>query len=904
MKKITLVLVFILLAFYTSGQTVTIEGDPYGGNPYGTIAAAISASSNGDVINITGTHTENLSWTNKNITIKGDDATTAIIDGGATAPVITIFGGTAPTITFENLTITNGAASARGGGIYYDVGSTGTAGHITLNNVIVESNTATTEGGGIAMLGGNITINNSIIKSNTSTLDGGGLLFTTKGTAMEMNIKNSLIQANRGRNGGGIYVNGNANNVAIDVNLENVTITGNTTTSGTAGAGGGAFWSKAFNNASNVTVKLVHVTTYDNSHAAAAKNGFVFTGGSAAFTNISVYNSILVNTDVIAQKSMDWTRTNVVDIVNSIIGGSDDAANTTYGNSANTFLDDGTKNNQKGRTATEAGLTGTLTDKGGFSNVIPITEGSPADDRCSVATGITIPTTDQRGYTRSGNNDAGAYEYYDNTWTGSSSSDWATAGNWTDGLPGNDDILIPDVTNAPVIGSSTNVSVNDIVISESDGLTINSGGTLIVNGTSSGNVTYKRTLGTTNWYLMSSPVAGVTFNDAFVTANNIASGTTDANNRGVATYDTTNDSWTYLQSGGSISSTAGVGYSVKQATAGDVTFTGTINTSDVSVSVVTGGTGGFNLLGVPFTSDLNSASFLSDNTGNLVSETLWVWNQGTGNYETKVTGDSFVLAAGQGFFVRANSATNLTIAESYQTTGGTFQRSADTEVKLLLTDGSSDRFAKIKYVDNATTGFDNGWDGETFGGITNPFDIFTNLVTGNQGKKYQVQSLPKSDMESTIVPIGITADTGEEITFTAEAMNLPAGLKVFLEDRQTNTFTRLDEANTEYTITLDKALNDIGRFYLHTSASALSTTEVHLEHISVYTTNSNNLRIVGIAQGNASVKLYNIVGKEVLSHNFTSNGVSDIALPKVTRGIYIVQVITEEGKLNKKIVLE
>lgn len=494
---------------------------------------------------------------------------------------------------------------------------------------------------------------------------------------------------------------------------------------------------------------------------------------------------------------------------------------------------------------------------------------------------------------------------YATEWQGDESSDWATAGNWTAGVPSSSsNVRVPEVTTAPVIGASTNAATNMLTITESDGVTINSGGTLIVNGTSSGNVTYKRTLGTTNWYLMSSPVAGVTFNDAFVTANNIASGTTDANNRGVATYDTTNDSWTYLQSGGSISSTAGVGYSVKQATAGDVTFTGTINTSDVSVSVVTGGNGGFNLLGVPFTSDLNSASFLSDNTGNLVSETLWVWNQGTSNYETKVTGDSFVLAAGQGFFVRANSATNLTIAESYQTTGGTFQRSADTEVKLLLTDGSSDRFAKIKYVDNATTGFDNGWDGETFGGITNPFDIFTNLVTGNQGQKYQVQSLPKSDMESTIVPVGITADAGEEITFTAEVMNLPAGLKVFLEDRQTNTFTRLDEANTEYSITLDKALNDIGRFYLHTSASALSTPEVHLEHISVYTTNSNNLRIVGIAQGNASVKLYNIVGKEVLSHNFISNGVSDITLPKVTRGIYIVQVITEEGKLNKKIIID
>ena len=41
----------------------------------------------------------------------------------------------------------------------------------------------------------------------------------------------------------------------------------------------------------------------------------------------------------------------------------------------------------------------------------------------------------------------------------------------------------------------------------------------------------------------------------------------------------------------------------------------------------------------------------------------------------------------------------------------------------------------------------------------------------------------------------------KEIIISAEALNLPAGVNVFLEDKQTDTFTRLDEANSNYKIT-------------------------------------------------------------------------------------------------------
>jgi hypothetical protein len=493
------------------------------------------------------------------------------------------------------------------------------------------------------------------------------------------------------------------------------------------------------------------------------------------------------------------------------------------------------------------------------------------------------------------------------TWDGSDSSDWATPANWdTNAIPtATDNVIIPDVATAPIIGATTGALTNDLTITEPDGVVISSGGTLIVNGTSSGNVTYNTTLGTENWYLVSSPVAGETYDGAYVTANSLA--IKDANNA-IATYTTADNTWSYMQTGGGATFTPGTGYSVRRATAagsGTISFTGTINTSDVAASVGIGADG-FNLIGNPFTAYLNSASFLTDNTANLVSETIWVWDQATANYETKVTGVAFVLAPTQGFFVSASSATNLNIAKSYQaTTGSAFQKTAKTEVKLMINDGTNNRFAKVYYLDNATTGFDNGYDGETFGGIANTVDVYTHLVADSQGKKYQIQSLPNSDYENMVIPFGITADAGKEITFTAEALNLPSELKVFLEDRQTNSYTRLDETNANYKVTLTEALNGVGRFYLHTaSKSTLNTNSTDLKSISIYKTTNSNLRIVGLSQGKATVKLFNILGKQVLNTTFTSNGVQDISLPNLATGIYIVQLENEAGKLNKKITLE
>jgi hypothetical protein len=427
-------------------------------------------------------------------------------------------------------------------------------------------------------------------------------------------------------------------------------------------------------------------------------------------------------------------------------------------------------------------------------------------------------------------------------------------------------------------------------------------------------ITYSRNLGTENWYLVSSPVSNEMYDDAYVTANNLdstgddPSGTT--NNNAIATYTTTDNTWSYMQDGTSAAFTPGVGYSVKRenapsAGAGDISFTGSdLNKGDINNVPVSIAGDGFNLLGNPYLTNINSKTFLEANT-NLAQE-IWLFDQSSGNYDNHVATDEFIVVSGQGFFVKAESGTAVNFTEAIQDVAtGTFQKTATSKIKLLINSGDTERYAKIYFTESATAGFDRGMDGERFTGVANKMDVFTQLLENNTGKNYQIQSLPMANIEATVVPVGLIVEAGKQITFTAEALNLPDGLKVFLEDRQTNTFTRLDEANTKYEVTLSDKLDGTGRFFVHTSTkSVLSIHSNILQGVSMYKSNAYTLRVVGLSQAFATVKLFNVLGKQMMKSSFDASGSDEVSLSNLATGVYIVQLETENGKMNKKIILE
>ena len=431
---------------------------------------------------------------------------------------------------------------------------------------------------------------------------------------------------------------------------------------------------------------------------------------------------------------------------------------------------------------------------------------------------------------------------------------------------------------------------------------------MIAQSTVSGSINYNLAITDTNWHLVSSPVAGEQYDDTWINDNSIASGT--GNNRGISTYDNTTPHattmhWRYFQAGDAATTFApAIGYSTLRTAAGDYSFTGTFPDADVSPAISNNDKDD-NLLGNPYPSYLDVAAFISANTSNLTAthQAVYVWDGAA--YTNLTTG---YIHPGQAFFVSSNVASGTaTITEAMQShqTGVTFYRSTSPEINLTLTDGTSSKVTQINYLDGKTKGLNPGFDIGMFVGVSSDLNIFTHLIEDNDGIAFETQALPNADLESMIIPVGVKANAGKEITFTAEAMNLPTDHKVFLEDRQNNTFTRLDEANANYKVTLANSLNGIGRFYLYTTQSALSVSDnTLLTSTSIYKLNNATLRIAGVSQGKASVKLFNILGEQIMNVSFEANGVKDISLPKLATGIYVVQLQTEKGQLNKKIVLE
>ena len=489
------------------------------------------------------------------------------------------------------------------------------------------------------------------------------------------------------------------------------------------------------------------------------------------------------------------------------------------------------------------------------------------------------------------------------TWTGNTDTDWDTASNWSSNMVPNSasEVTIPSgLSNYPTAASAVTVSSVDMA----------AGTSLISTSTFSGTVKYTRTLATENWYLMSSPVVGETYDNAYVTANGIASGTQNTSSRGIALYTTSNDSWDYMQAGETATFSDGTGYSVKRSSEGDVSFTGTLNVDNDGVDVVLSSTGNrFNLLGNPYPSHIASATFLANEGAVSETQTLWVWNQGSGSgaYEVKTLGDPMVIAPAQGFFVKANaSGGTFNFTESNQaSSGGTFQRT-DTrpEIYLTISNQTDARIAKVYYIEDMTTGFDVGYEGELFNGVSNPLAIYTHLVADSEGKNYQVQSLPPNNYENMIIPVGINAEAGTAITIDAATNNFPSGINIYLEDKQDNSFTLL-EADSNFSFTPENNLDGIGRFYLHTTSGVLSADDFATNNnISIYTSSKDNLRIAGVQNGTATVRLYNILGKEMLKSSFVGSGINDIKVNDIPIGIYIVKLTTENGVLNRKIIIQ
>lgn len=476
------------------------------------------------------------------------------------------------------------------------------------------------------------------------------------------------------------------------------------------------------------------------------------------------------------------------------------------------------------------------------------------------------------------------------------------------------------------IPADKEITVNNSFIS-SGSLTLGSSttnsGVLLVNGTTSGNVTYKRGgLLANKWSIITPPVSGQKIKAFAENATNNIRKRTDLtpNKYAIAFYDDTQPSgqkWVYYfaDMDANLEFEVGKSYIISRATDGEVSFTGALTTESISKTLTTDQ---WSAIGNPFTTYFpanknGSSSFLNDNLSSLddTYQSIYVWDNTQNKYVvvSEVDDNNRSLTPGQGFFVKLkNGQTNITFNEAKRTTkpatgNNNFGKTKNItpSINLKLSDNEHSVNTTIKYFDKATIGFDKGYDIGNFNSIG--LDIYSRLVDASNNTNFTIQSLPKDNYENMIIPIGVKSAANKEITFSLVKKNIPDTYKIFLEDKETKSFTQLDVDNASYKITFTEDTNTTGRFNLHVTPQVLSVDDISSNNLNIFLSQNRTLNIVGYNFSNkATLKVITLLGQEIISRTIKNN---TIQLPNTLKtGIYIVKLNSDSGSLTKKIILE
>ncbi len=537
-------------------------------------------------------------------------------------------------------------------------------------------------------------------------------------------------------------------------------------------------------------------------------------------------------------------------------------------------------------------------------------------------------------------------DYFENlsfvgtVWQGVS-TDWTAEANWDMGVPSIYQVWVVPATEAPVVSTTETVSDvivlgNDLHISPTGFLTVNNllgivepgmvtveplgklSGEVINFGTADLMVIQSDATGTgsvitdwnsqatiqryltggwdswdAGWHQLSSPVAAQPIAD-FAT---IGSG----NDYDFYGWDEPTDTWINYKAAGFSTWNGGTNFNVAQgylvsyeAANTTQTFTGELNTADVTIENMSNGGASYNgwhLLGNPYASALvwnDGTNWILDN----VAGNAKIWHETNKSYSDIAANG--IIPSAQGFMVQVSSASNgIIIPEASRTHSATPFYKAGTEQLLLVaaeTEGGSAQESKIMVNPMATEGFDFDYDSRFLAGYAP--QLYS--VVGDE--MLSTNSLP--DLGSgKVIPLGFVKNAAT--TFTIELKESIPGTVVYLTDIQTGTVANLTETPV-YSFTSDEG-DDANRFSLAFGTVGISHPEA-TAGVQVFA-HDDVLYVETPSKEVAQLSVYNLTGQLVLQGRTRGNAHSTFNASALNTGVYVVNILLTDGVVSRKVVI-
>lgn len=459
---------------------------------------------------------------------------------------------------------------------------------------------------------------------------------------------------------------------------------------------------------------------------------------------------------------------------------------------------------------------------------------------------------------------------------------------------------------------------------------------MILDGDIVGTVTYARhvneyILGPNGNDFISAPLTGQTFGDFAANGtnmNNLYSYPANPSLKFFGPFDKSSGNFlTYsidIPSESGVILEPAVGFrtgSVDNTTNDTFVFTGEAQKTNISIPVTHSGPAypSWNLIGNPFPSYIAADQFLAENLALFASDAVGIYGyNGFDSYTVwniayAVANDA-KLAPGQGFIIAIppGGDGNALFSTGLRTTGDTDDfvagRSSNVniaEIKLKLANDYQSNLTGLFFLDNGTSGLDTGYDTVVLGGEAGEFALFSSLVDASlSNKDFAIQTLSFQDLgsEDIIIPLGVKAVQGQQLTISMIESSIPESITVYLEDVLTGTFTLLN--NNEYTFNTNEDLAGIGRFYLRfTNEQSLSLEENLLSDIKIYSKNKI-IFISGNLNEDTAIDIMDIQGKKLISSSVSGSVTShQIDASQLSSGVYILKMKNKSQNVTKKLII-
>jgi len=201
--------------------------------------------------------------------------------------------------------------------------------------------------------------------------------------------------------------------------------------------------------------------------------------------------------------------------------------------------------------------------------------------------------------------------------------------------------------------------------------------------------------------------------------------------------------------------------------------------------------------------------------------------------------------------------------------------------------------------ESATEGIDPGYD------AINIFNLPDDIYFWCANTELSIQAVGNFNISNSYA-IGIRSEVNEPITISIETVeNMASNQNIYLYDNVTRTYTNLRTASLTVTVGIGTFNDRFSLKFINQDTLGTNNPELNNQLSVNYINNENSLSITNTLNDTiaSDIYLFNITGQKIASWNIAKMDQTNLNIPVsgLSKGVYIINVITDHGIITKKI---